>query len=184
MTANGGFAAALGVGGSPAPARDGVGAPDCLARIVADSLNTDAAELQQWADGSALRINPSASQREAIEAPREALLVLAGPGAGKTFCLIERIRFLIERMGLAPERLCAFTFTNKAAGEIADRLGRSLGNRAALVKTGTIHAFCAELLREFGDRVGLERGFGIVDERQQRAVDRKSTRLNSSHSSI
>jgi superfamily I DNA/RNA helicase/DNA polymerase III epsilon subunit-like protein len=116
---------------------------------------------------------PSPSQREAIEAGREPLLVLAGPGAGKTFCLIERIRYLIGTLALRPERLCAFTFTNKAAGEIAERLARSLGNSAATVKTGTIHAFCAELLREFGDRVGLERGFGIVDDRQQRAVLRR-----------
>ena len=113
---------------------------------------------------------PSASQREAIEADVAPVLVLAGPGAGKTFCLIERIRFLIDEVGLSPERLCAFTFTNKAAGEIAERLVRSLGVRALGVKTGTIHAFCAELLREFGARVGLERGFGIVDERQQRVV--------------
>ncbi|HEX4469436.1 MAG TPA: UvrD-helicase domain-containing protein, partial [Gemmatimonadaceae bacterium] len=83
---------------------------------------------------------PSPSQREAIEAGRGPLLVLAGPGAGKTYCLIERIRYLIETLAIAPERLCAFTFTNKAAGEIADRLGRSLGIRAAAVKTGTIHA--------------------------------------------
>src|SRR5438270_10931223 len=109
---------------------------------------------------------PSPSQREAIEAGAAPLLVLAGPGAGKTFCLIERIRYLIERLGLPPERLCAFTFTNKAAGEIAERLARALGIRASAVKTGTIHAFCAELLREFGSRVGLQRGFGIVDERQ------------------
>jgi superfamily I DNA/RNA helicase/DNA polymerase III epsilon subunit-like protein len=116
---------------------------------------------------------PSPSQREAIEAPREPLLVLAGPGAGKTFCLIERIRYLIERLGVAPERLCAFTFTNKAAGEIAERLARTLGDRASLVKTGTIHSFCAELLREFGARIGLQRGFGIADERYQRAVLRR-----------
>src|SRR5881398_1191061 len=96
---------------------------------------------------------PSASQREAIEAAAAPLLVLAGPGAGKTFCLIERIRFLIEHLGLQPERLCAFTFTNKAAGEIADRLARSLGAQGVGVKTGTIHAFCAELLREFGSRI-------------------------------
>jgi len=113
---------------------------------------------------------PSPSQREAIEAGAAPLLVLAGPGAGKTFCLIERIRYLIERLGLSPERLCAFTFTTKAAGEIAERLARSLGIHASAVKTGTIHAFCAELLREFGARVGLQRGFGIVDERQQRIV--------------
>ena len=113
---------------------------------------------------------PSPSQREAIEAGVAPLLVLAGPGAGKTYCLIERIRFLIAQVGLRPERLCAFTFTNKAAGEIAERLARSLGAAAVGVKTGTIHAFCAELLREFGSRVGLQRGFGIVDERQQRIV--------------
>jgi superfamily I DNA/RNA helicase/DNA polymerase III epsilon subunit-like protein len=113
---------------------------------------------------------PSASQREAIEAAAAPLLVLAGPGAGKTFCLVERIRYLIETLGLRAERLCAFTFTNKAAGEIAERLASSLGLTAAAVKSGTIHAFCAELLREFGTRIGLQRGFGIVDERQQRVA--------------
>src|ERR1700755_2507769 len=85
---------------------------------------------------------PSPSQREAIESGAAPLLVVAGPGAGKTFCLIERIRYLIERLRIPPERLCAFTFTNKAAGEIAERLTRSLGIRASAVKTGTIHAFC------------------------------------------
>jgi DNA helicase-2/ATP-dependent DNA helicase PcrA len=121
---------------------------------------------------------PSPSQRAAIEAPAEALLVLAGPGAGKTFCLIERIRFLLEQLGMDPARICAFTFTNKAAGEIAERLARSLGDRAGQVKTGTIHAFCAELLREFGARVGVEKGFGIIDDKQQRAVLRRIGRYN------
>ena len=116
---------------------------------------------------------PSESQRAAIEAGAHPLLVLACPGAGKTFCLIERIRYLIEHLGFAPERLCAFTFTNKAAGEIAERLERTVGARAAQVRTGTIHAFCAELLREFGSRVGLEPGFGIADDRYQRAVLRR-----------
>ena len=116
---------------------------------------------------------PSESQREAIEADAEPLLVLAGPGAGKTFCLIERIRFLLEELDFDPERICAFTFTNKAAGEIAERLERSLGERAARVKTGTIHSFCAELLREFGTRIGLEPGFGIADDSVQRTVLRR-----------
>ncbi len=120
-----------------------------------------------------LPLLPSESQRRAIESGVEPLLVLAGPGAGKTFCLTERIRFLIEGLGFNPERVCAFTFTNKAAGEIAERLERSLGERASLIKTGTIHAFCAELLREFGARIGLARGFGIADENYQRAVLRR-----------
>jgi len=100
------------------------------------------------------------------------VLVLAGPGAGKTFCLIERIRFLVEQRGLDPGRICVFTFTNKAAEEIATRLSQ-LGPRAERVKRGTIHAFCAELLREFGTHVGLEPGFGIADEEYQLFVLRR-----------
>lgn len=99
--------------------------------------------------------------------------MLAGPGAGKTFCLIERIRFLVEQRGLDPERICVFTFTNKAAGEIASRLERQLRSRSDRVKRGTIHAFCAELLREFGTNVGLEPGFGVADDDYQRSVLRR-----------
>lgn len=107
---------------------------------------------------------PSPSQRKAIEAELGSLLVLAGPGAGKTFCLTERIRFLIEKHGFDPARICAFTFTNKAAGEIAHRLANGLGAPAERITAGTIHAFCASLLRELGAHVLLEPGFGIADE--------------------
>jgi superfamily I DNA/RNA helicase len=116
---------------------------------------------------------PTPSQRLAIEADPKSLLVLAGPGAGKTFCLTERIRFLIERHGFEPARICAFTFTNKAAGEIAHRLETQLGDAAARVKRGTIHAFCAELLRELGASVLLEPGFGIADEEYQLSALRR-----------
>src|ERR1044072_9329105 len=92
---------------------------------------------------------PTPSQRAAIEADLRPLLVVAGPGSGKTFCLIERVRFLIEQKGIAPERICAFTFTNKAAEEIASRL-ELLGPRAALVRRTTIHKLCVDLLREHG----------------------------------
>ena len=116
---------------------------------------------------------PSASQRRAIEADPHSMLVLAGPGAGKTYCLIERIRFLIEEHGIAPARICAFTFTNKAAGEITHRLETRLGVAAEKIKRGTIHAFCAELLRELGADVLLEPGFGIADEEYQLNVLRR-----------
>ena len=115
----------------------------------------------------------SVSQRLAIEAPPGPTLVLAGPGAGKTFCLIERIRFLIEELDVDPTRICAFTFTNKAADEIATRLARQLGSRAEGVKRRTLHAFCAELLREYGSHVNLPAGFGIADEDYQLAVLRR-----------
>jgi DNA polymerase III epsilon subunit family exonuclease len=111
----------------------------------------------------------SASQLRAITAPLGPVLVIAGPGAGKTFCLIERIRHLIEHEGIPGDRICAFTFTNKAADEIAHRLS-ALGERASGIKKGTIHAFCAELLREFGESIGVPRGFGIADEEYQHAV--------------
>lgn len=118
-------------------------------------------------------LSPSARQRGAIEAPLGPALVLAGPGAGKTFCLIERIRFLIEQSDLAPSRICAVTFTNKAAQEIADRLEKTLGERAKEVKGGTLHALCAEILREHGERIGVRRGFGIADEEYQKDVLRR-----------
>jgi DNA polymerase III epsilon subunit family exonuclease len=116
---------------------------------------------------------PSESQRQAIEAEFGPVLVLAGPGAGKTYCLAERIRYLVEVKGADPGRICAFTFTNKAAGEIASRLATHLGERASHVKGGTIHAFCAELLRAHGDKVEVKAGFGIADEDYQRAALRR-----------
>ena len=125
------------------------------------------------ATGARAPAEPSPSQRLAIEAEPGSLLVLAGPGAGKTFCLTERIRFLIEQHHFDPRRICAFTFTNKAAEEIAHRLEARLGADAERITRGTIHAFCAALLRERGADVGLEPGFGIADEEYQLSVLRR-----------
>ena len=119
------------------------------------------------------RPDPTAAQRAAIEAPLGPVLVVAGPGAGKTFCLIERVARLVGAHGLAPERICAVTFTNKAAEEIAARLADAIGERADQVTRGTLHALSAELLREHGGPVGVERGFGIADERYQQVVLRR-----------
>jgi superfamily I DNA/RNA helicase len=116
---------------------------------------------------------PSDSQRAAIEAEPGPLLVLAGPGAGKTYCLIERIGFLVGKKDIDPARICAFTFTNKAAGEISHRLERHLGVRAEQIKRGTIHSFCVELLRKHGDNIALPPGFGIADEDYQLQVLRR-----------
>ena len=127
---------------------------------------------------------PSPSQRTAIEAPPGPTLVLAGPGAGKTFCLIERIRHLIEAHEIDPTRICAFTFTNKAADEIASRLARRIGSRAEGVKRRTLHAFCAELLREYASYVNLASGFGIADEEYQRTVLRRLVGAKQPHRKI
>jgi superfamily I DNA/RNA helicase len=114
--------------------------------------------------------SPSPPQREAIEAPLGPVLVLAGPGAGKTFCLIHRIRYLVQELGVPARSVCAFTFTNRAAEEITARLEHELHGAADHVTRGTVHAFCSTLLREWGYNVGLERGFGIADDAYQRAV--------------
>jgi DNA polymerase III epsilon subunit family exonuclease len=97
------------------------------------------------------------------------VLVVAGPGAGKTFCLIARIQHLIGT-GIDPHRICAVTFTNRAAEEIAARLKLALGDRAEVITRGTIHALCLALLREHPETVGLKRGFGVADEQYQDVI--------------
>jgi len=120
-----------------------------------------------------LTFEPSSAQRQAIEAPFGPVLVVAGPGAGKTFCLIARIARLITWDGLDPRRICAVTFTNKAADEIAARLQRELGPLAEEVTRGTLHGLCFALLREHAAAAGLRRGFAVADEDFQHRVLRR-----------
>src|SRR3989442_1760905 len=114
--------------------------------------------------------DPLPQQRLAIETPLGPTLVVAGPGAGKTFCLIRRVHRLIAFLNYDPARICAVTFTNKAAEEIGVRLKRTLGERAEEVTRGTLHALCLAILREHADAAGLHRGFGVADEEYQRIV--------------
>src|SRR6266496_2634504 len=120
-----------------------------------------------------MAFDPLPQQRAAIEAPLGPVLVVAGPGAGKTFCLIGRVSHLIEVLGFPPARICAVTFTNKAAEEIAVRLRRTLGDRAEEVTRGTLHALCLGILREHAEAAGLRQGFGVADEQYQRTVLRR-----------
>ena len=116
---------------------------------------------------------PTPAQLRAIDAPSGPVLVVAGPGAGKTFCLIGRIAYLIDTLGVDPQRICAVTFTNKAADEIAARLRREIGAAADDVHRGTLHALCLALLREHAELMGLRRGFGLADEEYQKRVLRR-----------
>ena len=112
-----------------------------------------------------MALTPLAAQQRAIEAALGPVLVVAGPGAGKTFCLIGRIEHLVAS-GIDPHRICAVTFTNRAAEEIALRLGA----RAEQITRGTIHAFCLALLREYAEAAGLRKGFGVADDDYQRVI--------------
>src|SRR5437016_4205687 len=117
-----------------------------------------------------MEFDPLPQQRLAIEAPLGPLLVVAGPGAGKTFCLIARINHLITTLGIAPQRICAVTFTNRAAEEIGVRLTHTLRDRAEAITRGTIHALCLALLRGAPEAAGLRKGFGVADELYQKVI--------------
>src|SRR5437763_14678791 len=117
-----------------------------------------------------MEFDPLPQQRRAIAAPLGPVLVVAGPGAGKTFCLIARINHLIGTLGIAPERICAVTFTNRAAEEIAVRLKHTLRDRADGITRGTIHALCLALLREHAEAAGLRRGLGVAAEQYQKVI--------------
>jgi len=113
-------------------------------------------------------LNPA--QREAVEHVGGPLLVLAGAGTGKTRVLTARVARLIEGHGVPPDRILAVTFTNKAAGEMRERIGRLLGRDPAGLWIGTFHALSARLLRREAERLGFTRQYTIFDEDDQLRV--------------
>ncbi len=109
-------------------------------------------------------LNPE--QLEATTHFEGPLLVLAGAGSGKTRVLTSRVCHLIHEHGIAPDRILAVTFTNKAAGEMRERIGRLLGGDPTGMWVGTFHAIGARLLRRHADRLGWDRTFSIFDADQ------------------
>lgn len=104
------------------------------------------------------------AQRAAVEHFEGPLLVLAGPGSGKTRVITRRIARLVER-GVSPYEILAITFTNKAAREMAERVQRLMPRSHVWVST--FHRFCAKLLRERGEAIGLKPNFSIFDTSDQ-----------------
>lgn len=109
-------------------------------------------------------LNPE--QLEAAEHFEGPILVLAGAGSGKTRVLTSRVCNLIHEHGVPPDRILAVTFTNKAAGEMRERIARLLGAEPAGMWIGTFHAVGARLLRRHADRLGWDRTFSIFDAEQ------------------
>ena len=110
-------------------------------------------------------LNPA--QREAVETVDGPLLIVAGPGSGKTRVITHRIAYLVRECGVSPFSILAMTFTNKAAREMKDRLGRLTDPHADALTVGTFHSFCARLLRREGDFIGLSRNYSIFDDDDQ-----------------
>ena len=115
-------------------------------------------------------LNPA--QREAVEHVDGPLLIVAGPGSGKTRVITHRIAYLVQEYGVTPYSILAMTFTNKAAREMRDRLNRLVGPHSDALTVGTFHSFCARLLRREGERVGLPRNYSIFDDDDQMAAIR------------
>jgi DNA helicase-2/ATP-dependent DNA helicase PcrA len=110
-------------------------------------------------------LNPA--QREAAQAIKGPVLILAGPGSGKTRVITYRVAYLVRTCGVNPHHIMAVTFTNKAAREMKERLEQLLGQAIEALTIGTFHAICARILRRDGRGVGLESSFVIYDEDDQ-----------------
>jgi DNA helicase II / ATP-dependent DNA helicase PcrA len=110
-------------------------------------------------------LNPA--QREAVLATEGPVLVVAGAGSGKTRVLTHRIAHLVSTCGVKPQEILAITFTNKAAGEMRERLEHILGDVAPRMWVMTFHAACGRILRREAPRLGYRSNFTIYDQADQ-----------------
>ena len=115
---------------------------------------------------------PNPQQQEAIHTTEGPLLIIAGPGSGKTFTLVERIYYLISEKGIPPERLFVSTFTRKAAAELITRVSSRLESDNITVNlndmyVGTFHSICLRFLEKYRELTRLERNFTQLDQFDQ-----------------
>lgn len=110
------------------------------------------------------------NQREAVFCTEGPLLILAGAGSGKTRVLTHRIAYLIEEMGVNPWNIMAITFTNKAAGEMRERVDNLVGFGSESIWVSTFHSTCVRILRRYIDRLGFDNNFTIYDSDDQKTL--------------
>ena len=108
--------------------------------------------------------------REAVQHTEGPLLILAGAGSGKTRVLTHRIAYLIEEKGVNPWNILAITFTNKAAGEMRERVDKIVGFGAESIWVSTFHSTCVRILRRYIDRLGYDNSFTIYDTDDQKTL--------------
>ena len=116
-------------------------------------------------------------QREAVTHKNGPLLVIAGPGTGKTKVITHRIAYLIREHGVKAENILAITFTNKAAEEMQARVNSEIGEpHGSNIKVSTFHAFCVKVLRKHATQIGLSDNFTIFDQEFQDEILTESIR--------
>jgi len=107
------------------------------------------------------------------------VLIFAGAGSGKTRALTYRIAYMVQEQGIAPSKILAVTFTNKAANEMKGRILKLIGEQAASLWAGTFHSICCRILRSHGDKIGIPPNFIIYDEADQQALIKQAvSRMN------
>ena len=124
----------------------------------------------------AFSLDLNSEQHAAVTAPVGPQLVLAGAGSGKTRALVYRMAWLIGAHSVAPDEILALTFTNKAADEMKDRVNTLLAKKAPRLAVHTFHALGLKLLRQFGEDVGLGKGFTVYAEGERKSLLRSICR--------
>ncbi len=109
-------------------------------------------------------------QQKAVNTTEGPLLILAGAGSGKTTVLVNRVQHIIESGLALPWQVLAITFTNKAAGELRERLVKAIGDEANSIWAYTFHSCCARILRRYGEYLGFTNHFTIYDTDDQKRV--------------
>lgn len=117
-------------------------------------------------------LNPE--QRKAAEAIEGPVLILAGPGSGKTRVIAHRVAYLIKVCGVSPHNIISVTFTNKAAREMTERLSNLVSASVDNITVGTFHSICARILRIEGKAIGLDSGYVIYDDADQLSLVKRS----------
>ncbi len=148
----------------PDPEASGAGPaldPEAVAAAIAARRAARAEEIVS-------RLNPE--QGRAVTTTGGPILILAGAGSGKTRVIAHRIAYLIGAEAVRPHRILAVTFTNRAAGELRERIAALVGDVGKDVEAGTFHALCARVLRRDGEAIGLDRRFVIYDTDDQQQL--------------
>ncbi|OIK16441.1 ATP-dependent DNA helicase PcrA [Bacillus sp. MUM 116] len=124
--------------------------------------------MQYLSDKLLQGLNPE--QQSAVKCTDGPLLLMAGAGSGKTRVLTHRIAYLIVEKRVNPYNILAITFTNKAAREMKERIGKTMGGAAEEIWISTFHSMCVRILRRDIDRIGFNRNFTILDTTDQQSV--------------